>query len=310
MAFKIKSYNTSLLHLLFYTIVIFLLYSFINNNISDISRTKDITLDCLLYSSILICITLILLGLKTKLIVNHYNIHLSKTEWIGLGIINTFWNYLFLKGGVVARAIYLKKKKLSYSDFSSMIIVTHIISLILFSFLSSIFFVLASFYLHISLVNIILFFLTIFIVLILILKGSIKTKNNILQLFFRNKEKIRKNKLLISKLIFLEFLLIIVYSLRLKIIGDFFDYNFPYFIYPIIAIFSNISINVLNVVPGGLGIKEASSGFILKLLNYNFQYGMIITLVDRIIAMLIILPLGLLFNLILFKTTNYNKIKT
>ncbi|MDF1498784.1 MAG: lysylphosphatidylglycerol synthase domain-containing protein [Patescibacteria group bacterium] len=298
------------LRIVFYIIIISLLYYFTKNNISNISKIKEITFDYLFYSSVFISITLILLGLKTKLIVNHYNISLSKTEWLGLGIINTFWNYLFLKGGVVARAVYLKKKGLAYSDFSSIIIVTHIISLMLFSFLSFIVFILASFYFHISLLKIIIFFLVIFIAMVLSLKGSIKTKNKILQIFIKNKEDIRKNRLLISKLIILEFIIIIIYSLRLKIIGDFFDYDLPYIAYFLIALFSNISMNILNLVPGGLGIKEAGSGFILKILNFNLEYGIIITLIDRVIAMSIIFPVGLLFNFILFKTIYYNKIKT
>ncbi len=305
---KINCQQT-VLYALFYLIIILLLSYFIKNNIANISKIKDITLDYLLYSSIFISTTLILLGLKTKLIVNHYNIHLSKVEWIGLGVINTFWNYLFLKGGVIARAVYLKKKGLSYSDFSSIIIVTHIISLMLFSFLSFVVFIFASFYFHISLLKIIIFFLAIFIAMVLVLKGSIKTKSKILQIFIKNKEDIRKNKLLITKLVIIEFIIIIIYSLRLKIIGDFFDYNLPYILYFLMALFSNIFVNILNLIPGGIGIKEAGSGFVSKMLNFNLEYGVIVTLIDRIIAMLIILPFGLLFNIILFKTINYNKIK-
>ncbi|MCK4919012.1 MAG: flippase-like domain-containing protein [Candidatus Pacebacteria bacterium] len=296
-----------LLSSILYIIIFFLLYNFIKNNLSDISQIKNITLDYLLYSSFFISITLILLGIKTKLIVNHYGIHLSKTEWLGLGVINTFWNYIFLKGGVMARAVYLKKKDLSYSDFSSIIVISHIISLMLFSFLSFIIFVFASFYFHISLLKIIIFFLIIFILMILILKGSIKTENKIIQQFLKNKDEIRKNKSLITNLVFLELLIIIIYALRLKIIGDFFSYNIPITIYFLTALFSNISVNILNLIPGGLGIKEAGAGFIFKVFGFNLEYGIIITLIDRIIAILIILPLGIFFNLILLKTVHKQK---
>src|SRR5680860_887091 len=209
MAIKQTHHKRYLLAILLYIIIACFLYAFIKNNISDIEKIKDITFDCLLYLIILISSTLLLLGLKTKLIVNHFNIHLSRKEWIGLGVINTFWNYIFLKGGVMARAVYLKKKNLSYSDFSSIIVVTHIISLMLFSFLSFIIFIFASFYFHISFVKVIIFFLMIFLVMVLILNGSIKTKNKILQLFLKNKDEIRKNKALITKLIFIEIIIII-----------------------------------------------------------------------------------------------------
>ena len=302
-----KKWKNVILSLLLYIIVFFLLYNFIKNNISDISQIKNITLDYLLYSSFFVSITLILLGIKTKLIVNHYGIHLSKTEWLGLGVINTFWNYIFLKGGVMARAVYLKKKNLSYSNFSSIIIVTHVISLMLFSFLSFIVFVFASFYFQISLFEIIIFFLILFFAMILVLRGSIKTKNKILKIFLKNKEGIRKNKPLIIKLVFLEFIIVIIYALRLKIIGNFFNYDIPITIYFLTALFSNISVNILNLIPGGLGIKEAGAGFIFKVFNFNLEHGIIITLIDRIIAILIILPLGIFFNLILLKTVHKQK---
>lgn len=304
--YKYKKY---LYFFVFAIMLLLFLYYFVEKNSFDFSKIKDMTIDCFLSLSFLIIITLMLLGLKTKLIASHFNIKLSKTEWIGLGVINTFWNYLFLKGGVVARAVYLKKKGFPYSDFSSMIIVTHIISLILFSFLLSVIFIFVSFYFHISLFKIIMFFLIIFVVMILLLKGSIKTKNKILQTFIKNKRDVEQNKLLITKLVVLELVIIIVYSLRLKIVGDFFDYNLPLAIYFLMAIFSNISMNVLNLVPGGLGIKEAGSGLILKLTNFKPEFGIIITLVDRMIAVLWILPLGMLFSFVLFRTVNYKEIK-
>lgn len=297
------------LHILVFFVMILFLYNFVKNNAFDISAIKNMAADQFLFLVGLVIITLILLGLKTKIIVSHLNVKLSKKEWMGLGVINTFWNYLFLKGGVVARAIYLKKKGLPYSDFSSVIISVHLISLMLFSFLSLIVFVFTSFYLKISLFGIIAFFLAVFAITLLIFKNPVKTDNKILKIFIENHENIKKNKSLIIKLLLLEFAIIIIYSLRLKIVGGFFNYDLPFIIYFLMALFSNVSMNILNLIPGGLGVKEAGSGFILKLFNFNPGDGVAITLIDRMIALLLIVPLGILFNLILFKTISYKKLE-
>lgn len=298
-----------ILQILILMAAILLLYYFAKSGVFDFAKIRDITFGDFLFISLLVNVTIILLGLKTKILVNHFDIKLSKTEWVGLGVINTFWNQLTVKGGIIARAVYLKNKNLSYSRFSFVVIAAHIFSLMLFSILSFVAFLVVSIYLKISLMKIIIFFLIIFIVAFLIIFCPLKSKNKIFKKFIRDWESIKKNKNLITKLFLIEFAIILIYSLRLKLIGDIFNYNLPFVVYLLLALFSNISGNVLNLVPGGLGIKEASSGLIFKIANLLPENGVMLTLVDRIISLIWIFPLGILFNLILFKTVNYRKLK-
>lgn len=64
----------------------------------------------------------------------------------------------------------------------------------------------------------------------------------------------------------------------------------------------NLAINLIQVLPGNLGIKEASFAGILSLMGYSYEVGLLIALVDRAMQ---VLSLGILSSCILGFNSEY-----
>ena len=97
----------SLAILLFFVIWIVL---YIRSHISEFSNIFGISPRLVATLALVLLGDSIVLGLFTKVLMDHLNVPLTFTEWYGLSIVSNLWNYIIpFQGGAGARALYLKK---------------------------------------------------------------------------------------------------------------------------------------------------------------------------------------------------------
>lgn len=291
----------------FFIIIITIIFAvYIHRNYSSIKEALRIRPSFLISLILLNVLNKIILGFKTKKIVEVFGIRLTFIEWFGSSVIVNFYNYLAPKSGTALFGVYLNTKhKLNYHKYVSLLITSSLITFLVCGILGEaaniyigqkhlinggIFFVIFSFLIIVPMV----FFCMPRINLPD--KGMFKKINN----FFDGWHFLRRNKKTLFLLALMDIGIVLCMAARYLILFKMFSLDADVFTCILIAPF-NIITHFATLVPGAYGVKELTVGLVSRLAGINFDSGVLATLSDRVIMMTLAFILGPVFSFLLLK---------
>jgi glycosyltransferase AglD len=283
-------------------ILIFFLFSFINYLIHNYSNFQEISLIApkfLIFLTFLVLINIYLTGFNNLYILKPLGINFKPKEVFQLGIITRFYNYISpFRGGMLARAYYLKKKyKIEYTNFLATLSGSYVLILILAGTLGLITSLLI--YVSKNILNWIIlsiFLISIFIALIIIVISPKIPKTNRrwlkkIRAVIKGWELLKNN----PKILF-----IITLSLLIQILVSSFMLNFQFKMFGIpisyidsLFLTSITSLSfILSLTPANLGVSEAITVFSASAIGIDTVGAIAATLSGRIMHIIILFTLG------------------
>ncbi len=308
-----KSYAKWLGVLILIVIVAGFVY-YIYRHIGDFKQLALVNPIFILY---LVLITLILAfvnGLVLKYTLIPFNIKMKFKEWFGLAAITTFYNTITpFRGGMVAKAVYLKKKyKFAYTDFLSNYSGIYVINFLASGLLGmiSMWFL----YKEFSQFNIIVFiiFLAFFLpsLAVIIFSPDLKDTNNTLWnriiRLINGWNKLRKNRLVVFQVT-----LITIVQLALGAVSSIIAYHVFGINLTLSQAFFLVSIGTIagafSITPGSLGFAEAVAVFSALVIGITPAQSLTVAIFSRAISTIVIFILGPIFSYILLKNNPKNE---
>jgi len=288
-------------------IVIISIY-FIRDNLDEFNNIPKVSFSYIIPMTILVILTVFVNGLGIKVFGKYYDIKLGINEWFGLSSITAMGNYMTpFRGGVAARAVYLKKVyNLPYTSFLTTIAASYIVRFFvygLFGILLS--FIIFKSYNFFNKTIISVFFVIIIISFIaLIIPPTFgKTKYKYLNYIIKvvNEWNImRKNYSFLFKVLLFDTVVWILASLRLYLAFKSFSFEVPFLFVLLISILFMLAF-FLSITPAGLGIVEAVIAFSAEAIGAGFLPGIYAGILDRIISTIVVFVLGSIFSYTLMK---------
>ncbi|MDD3045281.1 MAG: lysylphosphatidylglycerol synthase domain-containing protein, partial [Candidatus Delongbacteria bacterium] len=223
----------------------------------------------------------------------------KKSNVAFISLATNLLNYLPAKGGMISLGTFLKvKKKVPVNRFVFVTILIYIFVTIVTVLISFVFIFdrrMMDLYGRLNLFYLLIFIAVSFTVLILSILIALKNRDNIISkyylLFLRNRSLIGTNKLNIFYMVLIILAGITLFSMRMyfafRIAG------FPVSSYDafLIGVIANLSF-FLSFTPGGLGIKEGFVGGISFLLFGNAGVGIVASLADRAVNLILTIITG------------------
>ena len=104
---------------IFFTLILLVVSVwYIIENRGEFSKIFKLTLPQFFIMTGFVLLEISINGWMCNNVVKFFGVDLKLTEWFSLAILNRYSNYLFLKGGPIARGIYLKRRYgLKYKKF-------------------------------------------------------------------------------------------------------------------------------------------------------------------------------------------------
>ncbi len=294
--------------------IVFVIYLFRGNS-DKLKKLLEISIPNLLLISLLAIITFVGNGIKNVLLLIPFKVRLKFTEWFGLSVINSFWNYLPFQGGLVAKGLYLKRQhNFAYTEYASTVSASYLITFFTFGLVGCIGLALAFFANHaFALMPVLIYGLLVISpligVLIIYRGASWNVKFPRLARFFTGARIIFKDKKTVAKLILLDVGMLALFVVRLAACfwatGLHVDFYFILLVTPIAL----LSIFV-TITPGGLVVREALIGLFAFWYSLNVSDIVVASLLDRAVLMVWVFVLGIIFNYYLSKKTILDQPKT
>jgi uncharacterized protein (TIRG00374 family) len=290
-------------------IILALLFAdYIFNHISDFKQLSIVNYWLIIILAVITLISSTLNGQVTDKLVSTFGIRLKFKEWFGLSVITTFYNIITpFKGGMAARAVYLKKKHgFSYANFLAALAGTYVLSFLIAAFfgLLSLYFL----YIQLKIFNllVLLIFLFFFITLLTIVFFSPKFPET--KYSFINKiinvmngwHLIHKNRKII---------LLVSVIATIQLLMGAFGIIISYYIFAInislaqalfISAITSFAI-LISITPAGIGIQEAISVFSGLVIGITPAQALSVAILNRAVTMIIIFILSPIFSYILLK---------
>src|SRR3989338_5827930 len=292
--------------------VIFLII-FFKDNASDFKKIIGIPVYYIALMVVLVILNIYINGIKINLLTKFYNLDLKTKQHFGLSAITTMGNYIVpLRGGAYWRARYLKK----YHDFSYMKFMSTFSSTMIITFFSSSLMGLIFTLLTYRTINpfssklgLIFFIALVLEILIMLFSPRLKlTKSKIINFginVINEWRIIRKNYTLVTKLILADIVVILLIALRLVLTYYIIQSPIKWFPGVVIATITMLSI-LINITPGGLGIKETVIVLSTSLAGATQKAGTLVAILDRVISVIIVFSIGIAFAYILLKEGRKN----
>jgi len=301
----------SIITVIILALIIGLFIYYLKNHISDFKQISFVKPH---YIIILVLFTLFISwtnGLIIKYIAEPFGVKLKFKEWFGLSIITSFYNIITpFKGGLAAKAIYLKKyHNFSYTNFLSSWAGLYVINFFTGSFLGLISLYLIYIKHHIFNIVVTLLFALFFIPMLIIILFSPEfkeTKYEYLNKFIRainGWNVIRKN----IKIIIIASLTIIIQILvnSLAVIIFYHIINVELGLEKAIFLSTVGIVGILvQITPAGLGINEALAVFFGLVVGITPAQALTVAVIYRVISMAIMFTLGPIFSVMLVKKGN------
>lgn len=240
-----------------------------------------------------------------KVLTESLDLRLEPRDWMGVAVMQSFLNYLPLKGGMFANALYLKQwHNFSYMKFISMIGSSGLITILSVGLIGLIVSSFYYFYGNISMILPCLFSsLVVFTLLFIVFsarfdfsEGALKRLNQVVEGW----NMIRTERTSLVSLILLDLLSALIFSMRYYIAFRAFSMNIPFWYCLMLAPLSILT-TFISVTPAGLGIREAVIGFTSKILGTGLNPGMYAASLDRAVVMFWVFILGPIFGYVLIE---------
>lgn len=274
---------------------------------------RSIAVEDLLIITALAIATFIFLAVQFKFSIEIFHLSLKFKEWFGLTVVNTMISYYTpVRGGLFARAYYLKKKyDLSYSRYLALLGGSYIINFFIASFGTIFFSFLTG--LHSNLwnqkiiglgVGLLVGTLCLGIILFKLCSQDVSFKpgriGNVLNNFIEGINLFRKYPKVVMKISVIQFCVIVIMGGKLywsfKAVGK--DVVFlDVLVVQSLVVFSML----ISITPGNLGVKEGVIGLLATQLHVSFGDAVLAASVDRGISMFMTFLLGMYYSKSLLK---------
>lgn len=260
----------------------------------DLARMLRLSAENITLLLTLAVITLILNGMELRLLISAKDVNLGFKECFHLANVASSANYLPLRGGLVAKAFYLKKRHgLLYMNFADITIAGLLITFMTIFATGAVFVVLnyittgkffLVLFLTFSAVFLILLLLSAFLVLV-----HRKFKWEKLGLLGSGLRHILAEGMLLVKLILVNLASIIVMGLRFFVSFRALSYSASFLLSLLCALGKKVVV-IIGIVPSGLGVSEAFAGAISELMKGGLEVGVFAASIDRIISIVVLIP--------------------
>ena len=247
-------------------------------------------------------------GVVTKVLLNSLNVKLSNNEAFGTGIITGFYNMITpFRGGIAARALYLKKKHgFSYTNFLASLSALVIISFIVISLMGifSVWFIWLKFKVF-SLLLFLLFCAALLVMLILIVISPYikETKYKWMNFFLKiatGWKLLKNDKKIIVNLILLNVISHMIGALTLfsqfRVIGIEITIMQAIFVSSIAAFSLWI-----GITPASLGIQEALTVFSAVAIGLSASETLFAAIIGRLVSSVFLFILGPIYSYYMLK---------
>jgi uncharacterized protein (TIRG00374 family) len=307
---KIKAHITPKLKIFFQVIILGYVINYFLNHISDFEHLLNIDFKWISILFLLCIFSLVPVALEFNYSSKLFNLHLKAKEWIGLSIINTFYNQILpFSSGLFIRAVYLKKKfDLDYSKYSGVMGV----SLILNVFTSCVIALLIGLFgpfevaylteisvsLSIILISCVVFYLS--VKKLTKIDFRMKFVNDFILSVNEGIDLIQENKKFISTILLLQILMNLGFGLRLFLCFWILDLEVSFLIVIFVQSLTMLT-TLISITPGNIGIREAVIGNMQVILGVSFEESVLAATLDRIISLIVIMVFGIYFNFTLIQ---------
>tara|TARA_B100001964_G_scaffold244050_1_gene324026 strand:+ start:2372 stop:3325 length:954 start_codon:yes stop_codon:yes gene_type:complete len=257
---------------------------------NELKQLMDLTLAQIGTASVFIMLSFLIIGKKYKSILSAFQVNLSAKEWLGLPQVIMLFNLILFKSGTIANAYYLKKHhRLSYSRFIVGMSSQKLLEFFAVSFVGFIFSLSLFIFLQINFYVVLIFCVLLLALLFLFLIPFVNNKkydSRIIKKIIEVVElwnEFKQNKTIIIEVIALEIIAIFILGMRYYVAFNILNNPVGIIDCVIISIFVSIT-GYVSILPGNIGIREIVVGLSAYSLDYSFDYGVIATTLDRIIA--------------------------
>lgn len=302
--------------IIYYLILIFIfVFSaiYIINNFDFFENTTEINSQGFYLLFICGLIALFALSLEFNFIMRIFNVKLRFKEWFGLSATNNMYSYILpARGGLVARAFYLKKKyNFNYALYASLLGGSFIIGFVVSSLVAVVlvvvkYLITSQFYTDLFLISLLFFIINISVIFFILRKPERKIRigitkiDNILSDIYSGFIFFKTNKKAVYLVIISQFALIFFLGLRLYVSFRVIDISVDLLSILIVQSLVVFSM-VLSVTPGNLGIKEGIIGLLATMIGVSLDNAIMAAAIDRAAAMVIVFAFGSVFHFILGK---------
>lgn len=247
-------------------------------------------------------------GLRLNVLTRIFSIELRTREWFGLAMVNTLGNYLFFKTGTATKAVYLKKRhNFSYTRFVMTMGVSNFVVIFVLSL-----FGMASI-IGIGVVYgrfnpmLLAFFSTLAggIASVVVLSTRIAAAGGgggrARRLFIeavRAWRQIVADRKRLAMLVCIDTWMTISFALRMYFCFRFLGYDLSPWLCLLIAPLIEFSA-ILSLTPADIGVRETIIGLVAAWLGSGFADGVVAASLDRTVALLWTVILGVVFGWIL-----------
>jgi|GEM_PF-2039854 len=294
--------------IIIYIFLAALLVIFIYRTNFDFSRILNMDLNDFILLSAVILISYINSFFAVKIQFAILDVFESKTNIALLTLASNILNYLPAKGGMLSLGTFLKvKKKVPFNKFVFTTMLIYIIVTVV-TLLLSLFFIfddkMIAFYNKINFPFVALFCLVAAVLVFISYKIAKNNRDNKLSqyyiLFVSNRKLINKNKINLFYTVLTILGGITLFSARMYISFGIAGSEISIYHAFLIGIIANLSF-FLSFTPGGLGVKEGFVAGISYLLFADAGIGVVASLIDRAVNLLLTLITGIISIKILDK---------
>lgn len=282
-------------------IFLFLLFKFRN----DFHLIRNVTPGIFAALSLLVCVSILLNGLKLNRVLRSFGIHLTGKEWVGLAFISATLNGVVFKSGALVTSSYLKRKhELPYASFVGAMGADHLMMIFINALAGSA----ISIYLVLSgkpLVPVAAGFLLLTLGLILVMRRRFILNRQSNPFFdavaraVRALDGILQNQPLFHSLLLQNLVLVAVMGLRFYVACQALALDIPLahcYLFTTVMSF----VRLVPMIQSDIGSRELAVGFLSEAVGSGFKQGMLATVVDRIIELFWAVLIAACFKNLLF----------
>jgi len=262
----------------------------------DLANMLDLSPANIGLLALLFLATQFLNGAEIMALMKNEKVSLKFWECFCLANITTAANYLPLKGGQVARAVYLRKKHdLPYADFAGLAVGGILLSLIVI-FLSGAFFLVMNFFITGK------FFAGLFWVFTVLFLGFLslafffgmfnkKLKWQKLDSMGSGLRRILRDRALLARLVVINLLSILVMGLRFFVSFRALSFRATLLLSLLCGQIKK-AVTIIGMIPSGLGISEASVGAVSGAMKEGLEVGIFAASLDRVVTIVVLILIG------------------
>lgn len=290
-------------------ILIFLGYVF--KNAERFRAIFDLSISQLLLMICLATATLVTNGLINLILYKAVGIPMTLNEAIGLAAINTLANQLPFTGGVIAKGVYLKRRHgMTYGRYLSATVAVFVFFVIANGLVG----LLAMGYITLTQnietpIPIVVGFLGMSSGILLFLfpfarLPLVQRWHNRFTQLNEGLQLLKKQKVALIKLLIIQMLSILVFAYRFKLGFEILSQTIP-FVYCIIFSSATILTQIVNITPGGVGIREGIVAGLALLLGFDASISVLATALDRLVGTSLITAIGVIYTYLLSKKISH-----